>query len=225
MFKGIILVSAIILALTAWLTGCTTSVPPVSPAPPNQNILWDSANLTALIGVPGESASFCMGLSVNGAADPTATVTITGPGGSYAAIQGYTSKTNEDYFQVEFSPCAPGQVFTLTTVTAAGTASASLTMPGPVTLSADGFTVSWGNGGNTGGIEVFEPKTNQITYQSYPSVTSLSSPTTIPASAYPTTGTTYSVNIAILNSTTNILGTASGSFFGVAYPGGGQISK
>jgi hypothetical protein len=98
-------------------------------------------------------------------------------------------------------------------------------MPGPAVISADGSTVSWTLGGTTDEVQVYDESTKTYLYESYPGLQVLTSPFTIPTSAYPTTGTNYGVDVELANTTTSIPGADSASSYGLIYTQYASVSK
>jgi hypothetical protein len=98
-------------------------------------------------------------------------------------------------------------------------------MPGPAVISADGSTVSWTLGGTIDEVQVYDASTKTYPYESYPGLTVHTSPFTIPASAYPTTGTNYDIGVELANTTTSITGADSASSYGLIYTQFASVSK
>lgn len=228
MSKGKMLVLALmlILPLAAWFAGCSTHIPPLIPTPPSVSptptvdIFWDKAVLYDY----STGVSFRMSLSVNGTAYTSAAVTITSAGTNYPVVFMGTNGT-EALYQAGNLTAIPGQIYTLTTTALGCTASAALTMAGPATISADGYTVSWSNGGTSQEVQVWDETTTAFTYDSYQGGTILTSPFIIPTAAYPTTSTNYITTVELISSTTAISGADSASSYSLVYPKAAGINK
>jgi len=204
---------------TAVYTSTPTTTPHTTPilTPPSQGIFWNPCEIGGVVSPSTDAAGYFV-LSVNGAAETTAGVTLTTPNGDIPFTCVYPGTTASTYYPATgFTiPYVAGGTYTMTTTTSIGVASATLTAPGDsVTLSADGFTASWGPvEGNEDYIEIRYQSTrpSYYTFQSYLITTDLQSPYQIPTSAYPLAGN-YSVQIVPQNTTYDIAGAASGSRF------------
>lgn len=243
---------AALLGITVLQVGCRAILSnpssPLSVTP--VGIVWNSANLaeseisydaTGLQSELSTSLTASVNLLVNGTPESTAVVSLTGAGGSvtlayqgpatvlgivYASYLGlldhYQSAAN--YFSYWNGPVtyAPGQTYTLTTVTSAGTASASAAAPGPiqntVSTSPLGFNVSW-SGGNGNQIVVVDNSSAVTTYSS----SGLPSPVFIPGSDFSSAsglgglpgvlGSGDTESISVQQTASNVSGAAIGSTF------------
>lgn len=187
--------------------------PTPTPGPPPSGINWASATVQ-LQNSGGYSVS--IPLVVNGAAITNAAVTFSGPGLTvaipYYGTMIFSGTTYADYSYANSGfNLTPGALYTLTTVTSAGTASASLAVPTTPAVSPDGSTVSW-SGSNSFNEVGVEDNANSTTTFLTSQCISVNSPVDIPASAYPTTGTAYTVAILNYNFIQSITG-GTGSYW------------
>ncbi len=165
--------------------------PTQTAGPPPNGIYWYSAQIEGITvsnGVTVVNGIFAQVLlTVNGTAETTDTVNVSGPAGLSATIP-YTDNvvvngnTYAQYQALLSNTYQTGGSYSLTTVTSIGTASATLTAPGNITVAPDGSSASWSNGGmlNTVGIYSSAPAT---VYQTA-TCKSESSPFAFPLSNY-----------------------------------------
>lgn len=153
-------------------------------------------------------------MSVNGAAETTAAITLTTPSGDVPLI--YYSQYYPGYGYYGSAATfayVPGGTYTLTTITSIGTATATLVAPGGgVSVSPDGSTASWNVEGNEDYINVWGGGLAGFSYQSGKTTSDVDTPFPIPSSAYPVPGT-YRVEVVPQNATYNVTGAAPGSYF------------
>lgn len=182
---------------------------PQSPAPNPNGISWGTGQgQIQVINTVGGSCTVWLELllAVNGAADSTAGVTLAGSGFNIPLTYSGVTSGYADYgATASCANLAPGGVVTLTSVTSIGTASASMTMPGPASLAADGSQISWsGSAATLNWVGVRNNNTNTLTYSSG-FCQSPQPPFSIPVSAYPTSGN-YFVGVDRLEWNTSING-------------------
>jgi len=158
-------------------------------------------------------------LSINGAPETTAAVTLNTPGGPIGLVSSTPSST--DFLAHYFNPAGsityqPGWAYTLTVQTSVGSAAATVTAPGGLAIAPDGSSASWAYEGNYDFIYVLDSNiTVPFTYDSLKLTSDLASPATIPATAYPHPGT-YEFRLFVNNSTQDFPGAASGSVFSIS---------
>gem|GEM_PF-3373790 len=130
-------------------------------------------------------------LSVNGIAETTAGITMTGPSLTLPLASGGTTMIpcggNTGLYGPAVTAWAyqAGQVYTCQATTSGGTVTASLTAPGLITIPADGTQVSWSVDGTADWVQVTDASSH-ILWQT-PCCDALS-PVTIPTSIYPGSG-------------------------------------
>jgi len=110
--------------------------------------------------------------------------------------------------QIEYSDITPGQKVKCSITIDGKTAEEEVVMPGDVTPSSDGSSVSWKHEGNGDFIYIQEIQpdgllSRETTYMSSEEKGDLTSPAAIPASAYPKTGTAYLLTTVVRNSKYN----------------------
>ena len=188
---------------------------PTEGAPPG--IAWHRDSTLQNVRFPGgDSTSMFLYVAVDGQAAETAQVTLSGPGGGTATLQFGANETRggATYSQFFASPLGipyvAGASYTLTTVTAAGTASASFVAPGGITVAADGAQASWVHDGTAETIVVASP----ATWSSGPG--DRTSPFAIPAEAYGAGVVPYRIGVIVDATITAIAGAAAGSSFTVS---------
>ncbi len=219
-----------------WMTGCTKQLTPVVPAglPTLQPTATPTETFTAPYQTPTVSVPPAgiylvadtqnnfftyVNLAVNGAPETTATVTLTTPSGplSLPYFSGNPPSALAPYFtnagaNLPGSDYQAGGVYTLTVATSIGTVSASVTAPGgSVNFASDGSQVSWAVEGDEDYATVTRVSPYGTTYQSFATVEDVTSPLSIPSSAYPTTGTSYYLTLFAQSTLYNIPGTQAGS--------------
>jgi hypothetical protein len=187
--------------------------PTPTPGPPPNGINWASATVQ-IQNSGGYNVS--IPLVVNGIAITNAAVTFSGPGLTvpipYFGTMVFSGTTYADYSYGNGGfNLTPGAIYTLTAVTSAGTASASLAVPNTPTVSTDGSVVSWSGSNSFNEVGVEDNATSNTTFLTSQCI-SVNSPVDVPASAYPTTGTTYTVGVLNYNFTQSITG-GTGSFW------------
>ncbi len=101
----------------------------------------------------------------------------------------------------------PGQSYSISTLTAAGLASVTVTAPGNIYIAADGSSVTWTNGGTFTYISVTSGGVTYFTASGSP----LTSPQSIPASVYALPGS-YSVWVFTDVDVVTVPGILSGNF-------------
>ncbi|HJT24661.1 MAG TPA: hypothetical protein VJ873_08805 [bacterium] len=134
-------------------------------------------------------------LSVGGQAESTATVVLSGYGSPvtlpYVETLTLGSSTYARYYldgtAISYQP---GVSYTLSTQTSVGTAWASVVAPGGIRYGNTGDTVSWSSEGTKDRVYV-ENSSYSGTYDSLNSHADVDSMFTIPASAYPTSGSYF----------------------------------
>jgi len=153
-------------------------------------------------------------LSVNGVAETTAGITMTGPTQTLPLASGGTTLIpcggNTGLYGPDVTVWSyqPGQVYTYQATTSGGTVTASVTAPGIISVAADGTQVSWTVEGTADWVQVTD-MSNHILWQT-PCCDAVS-PVMIPSSAYPATGMYY-VYAQVENSAP-FSGAAAGSTF------------
>jgi hypothetical protein len=165
---------------TPTVTWTSTSIPPATPtvSVPPTGIYWGYALYQEQ---DGGTSYVQLPLSVNGSAETTAIVTFTTPNGTIS-MPFISSGSGLALYQANNVNYLPGQPYTLTSVTSIGTATATVTATGPVSFSANGQTVYFTDGGNANYADVY------FDYNSQSTIPSISSPFTIPTSAFTSTG-------------------------------------
>ncbi|HUO57147.1 MAG TPA: hypothetical protein VMV05_03125 [bacterium] len=153
-------------------------------------------------------------LTVNGAAESTCGVTVSGPGvtmpvanSGTIGLYGVTYAIYSADLPVTYQP---GGSYSLLTATSAGTAAATLTGPGGITLASDGSQASWAHEGNGDHVLVQSPLYN-TTFRT-PIGYDMLSPVAIPPSAYQDGPGTYTLLATIMNRSYSITG-GSGFFY------------
>jgi hypothetical protein len=187
--------------------------PTSTPGPPPSGINWASATVQLQ---SGGGYSVSIPLVLNGVAVTNAAVTFSGPGLTvpvpYYGTMVFSGNTYADYSYGDPAfTLTPGALYTLTTVTTSGTASAVLAVPDTPAVSSDGSTASWSGSNSFNEVAVEDTTNANITYITSQCI-SVNSPVNIPASAYPTTGTTYGVFFLNYNVTQSITG-GTGSYW------------
>lgn len=164
----------------------------------------------AQTGVINSNVRLNVNLSVNGAPETTDTVTLTTPSGSMPATFVQNAGNNSQYSGSISSAYVPGGTYTLTAVTSIGTAVSTLTAPGTMSIAANGSLATWSPEGNQDYLWIYGP--GGISYESYATTEDIDSPFSVPASAYPASGTYYVYGVA-QQTTTNVTGADAGSYF------------
>lgn len=197
---------------------------PSAPAP-SPAILWNSAYVTgsSWSGGTAWTSSFSAGvtLSVNGLAESTDTVTLAGAGGSvpltYAgpvtvsgspmALYRYAWSYAGDGVPQFTPPIAyqPGQPYSLTTVTSAGTAGVTAVAPGQVGFGAG--SVTWTYEGNNDQVAV---------YNSASTVFSTTGDANSPVSVSSPFSIFDTLSVTVQQVVTSIPGAAPGSVFTIS---------
>lgn len=216
--------SLLLLAMAGLLPSCVRNInipagpiiPTYSPTPtktatPNPDIRWKAnilqqmANGGPLLTVVG------LELQTYGATDPGATVILNGSMLSKPITLPYVHDVVESggslyaLYQTTGFTYQVGASYSLTSITSAGTASQTLTAPGNDDVNPSGTIAIW-TGGNENTVQVF----NSAPVSTYAVTGTLVSPFSIPATAYPLSGT-YDVQVISDNRTTSILN-GSGQF-------------
>ncbi|HTA76489.1 MAG TPA: hypothetical protein VK791_04970 [bacterium] len=186
---------------------------PSAPAQPASGIYWIQASIQGSTFTNGihtsQVLSFYVSLLVNGVAESTDTVIVTGPGGlnvtlPYTTVSGTSSSGGAEYQIFQAGTLVPGGTYVITTTTSAGTASATLTAPGgTINLAADGSTFGWTQGGQWNTAQVSTNVATSTTY-SYQSCSSAALTTALPSSAYPSASQEYGLNATCSNFTTSV---------------------
>ena len=173
LFQRLLMVS--LSAMVLFVGGCRGNFNiPSSPTPPSPAILWNSAYVRSSSWSAGTawSAGFSAGvtLSVDGLPESTALVTLSGAGGSVSLTYVGPVTTGGNvmaFYQYAWggggdamvfpSPVPigyqPGQNYTFTTVTSAGTASVTVQAPGGINIGTN--TVTWTYEGNNDQVLVY----------------------------------------------------------------------
>lgn len=112
--------------------------------------------------------------------------------------------------ELDYSVFTPNQKVKCSITIDGKTAEEEVTFPGDITPSTDGSSVSWKHEGDGDFIYIQEIESEEngrlssnATYESIKNSNDLSSPATIPASAYPKTGTSYLQTTVVRNSVNN----------------------
>ena len=222
---GAVTVDEIVTAVGAALNGCPAITPATTPTPtatlatatptptagiPN-GIFWDPGSVYQHVLAPGEFASVSLSLAVNKRPETTAIVTLAGPGGASDTIP-YSSTITLGGFSYAFYfsadlhvPYVAGAAYTLTSVTSIGTAAATFTAPGDITIAGDGSQVSWAYDGDSEQIAVVSPSQYDSGFSNK------TSPFTIPVDAYADGPGTYRVGATVARMIDSVDGAAAGS--------------
>lgn len=158
-------------------------------------IYWYIADLSRYNSLGSADTYAEVYLSVNGAAETTAQVVLTG--GSTPVTLPYNETLtlgNNTYARYYLDGSAiqyqPGVTYTMSTQTSVGTAWASVVAPGGIQYVSDRNTVSWASEGNKDRVYV-ENSSYSGTYDSLNTQADMDSVFSIPTSAYPTSGSYY----------------------------------
>lgn len=148
---------------TATSTCAITPIPDPSFAPPNTGI-YMSGTISGHQTYTSGSNSFIL-LTVNGLADSTAAVTLTGSDGTMAPLTYTGTQTMNSYTLASYNASNnftynDGTIYTVTVITGIGTASCSVTSPGTVTFAPDGSSVTWSTDATYEPIYVRAPDTS-----------------------------------------------------------------
>jgi hypothetical protein len=157
-------------------------------------------------------------LQVNGVAETTAGITLTGPNSlsvpvTYSGTSTVNCLTAANYVADALwsSKYGVGNSYTLTIVTSAGTVSVSATAPGgSLACNAEGSQVTWGTGGNHDYLQIFREGT--LVFEAPPDITT--NYYDVPSTAYPESGA-YKLRAVVSNYTDGIVGASSYSYFAV----------
>ncbi len=185
---------------------CVPTPQPYIGAPPN-GIYWESADID---GCQCANPSADLLLSVNGAPETTAGVTLTGSNGTTVSLSfNYLVTIGVGYVYAEYDNTVPfvftaGCTFTLSTTTTIGTASAALEAPGNFTVAPDGSTVGWGVGAEFEPIYIRWPGGNGAYNQPF-TCNHPVPPISVPSQDYAYGPGTYVISFCFSNSTTNII--------------------
>jgi len=118
-------------------------------------------------------------------------------------VNGKTIPFESQYFKrytadLDYSDIKPNQKIKCSITIDGKTAEEEVVFPGDITSSPDGSSVSWKCEGNGDFIYVQEIESEEdgttsetTSYESYPGISDLSSPASVPATAYPKTSTAY----------------------------------
>jgi hypothetical protein len=193
--------------------GAGPTATPTCDAPPSASscasgIMWGYGQLVSQSGLSSSGYAELL-LAVNCAPYSTAGVTVTGAGGVTIPLV-YTNQsialsgtTYSDYGTGGMVMWGYGQAYTLTSVTALGTAYATLVLPPPPNISVNGSTVNWAGPAQFTIIDVDNSVGNRVYTSS--ACWSATSPFSMPATAYSGPGT-YTVNGNCINFTATITG-------------------
>ncbi len=156
-------------------------------------------------------------LAVDKVAEETATVTLSGPGGSATIPFSGTSTCNGQSCASYFAASPQltlayeaGATYELTVETSIGTATAEFTAPGAIEIPSDGSQVSWLHDGDEERVTVYSPAST-VAYDT--GNADLSSPVAIPVSAYGSGPAAYRVSLEVRRTLRAITGAAPGSTF------------
>lgn len=116
--------------------------------------------------------------------------------------------------EVDYSDITPNKKIKCSITIDDKTAEEEVAMPGDVTSSSDGSSVSWKYEGNNDFIYIQEIQSDgllstETAYMSTEEKRDLSSPATIPANAYPKTGAEYLLTTIVRNSAYNVFSSLS----------------
>ncbi len=188
---------------TSVMTPFPSPIPSMTPPPG----IYITANLTDMGSNP---ENFLMMLSVNGAYDPSASVSF-GTSGSLSSLTASPHATGASYFYGS-TPYSPGSYYVISAATTIGTASVTLQAPGrPSYTGSDTFT--WSPEGNSDYATSSENKVGGIYYQTENTTGDIDSPFTFPATCYSDPGNTYTYSMTARNASFDITGAASQSYF------------
>jgi hypothetical protein len=170
----------------------------------SNGIMWDDGQLIFNNNNGSLSGTIELFLAVNCAPTASSQVTLTAPGLTVPLINYGSVGSYSDFWFGGLPNMTPGTIYTLTSVTPIGTATAAVTAAPIPAISTDGLTVSW-TSSSMFTIAYVQNLSSQTTYS--PNLCwSISSPWAIPAAtAYPASGA-YTVSASTLNYTTNIQG-------------------
>jgi hypothetical protein len=154
--------------------------------------------------------------------DTTASVTLITPGGSvpatYTANTTYSGVSVAEYVTATNSfTYTANSSYSLYAVTSLGTATATVNAPGNITIATDGSTASAGYPGNYDSAVVEEISPAAVTTYQSATGTSVGSPFTYPASAYPAPVGTGTYGVAYNAAVTDI--SVTGAAVGSAWVG------
>ncbi len=189
-------------------TATPTCVSIPTPVPPTGGIYWYQGFVASGSNYGSTGTDAEVYLLVNGVPVSTAGVTVSGTGLSPTALAyGGPSTVSGTvyawYYYQNNNLLAAGGTYTLSSATAIGTASASLSMPDYPTLASDGSGATWT------GPAMYDYGT--VLNSSYSTTYNTgfcpvpSSPLSVPASAYPSSGQ-YIFGVERINETTAITG-------------------
>jgi TolB protein len=200
---------------TATSPGATiTPPPPATPTPTEgalAGIAWHRQSILQHVRFPTESSSIFLYIAVDGQAADSAQVTLTGPEGASTPLQFSAPEQIGGVTYARFAanplgiPYVPGGSYTLTSVTSAGTASATFVAPGGITAAADGSQAAWTHDGTSEQILVVSP----AAWASEPA--DRTSPYLVPAEAYGAGPGVYRLAVIVNSTITAIDGAAAGS--------------
>lgn len=196
----------------------SASPTPTASATSTSAIDWGQASVSRVTSSGITSLSAQLYLAVNGQPVSSATVVLGGTGvsgpvtlppapGSLVTLGG---KAYQDYHQNTGWTYQPGQTYSLTSVTSAGTASATLAAPGPITIATDGLQAGWGTDTNDNFVSVQSAVTTTFSA----CCAGIHSPFAIPVTAYPAPGL-YTVQVQMLDITNTISGATASSQYSV----------
>ncbi len=213
--------SMVFLLALAWLAGCSRPVNPISPygaPPPAPATSTPTPVPTPDVHIQGLAEGYSNGVSisvavtVNGVPDNSATVDFAGTG----LNMNLPNITSFGFYMAEdfTTSLQPGQSYVLTVVSSSGTFATTIVCPGLPAIATDGSQVTWTPEGTQDRVRVQQNVSmNPTTYDSSSLSTDINSPFTIPATAYPTSGsywiTAWTANVA------GFLGADSSSQFSV----------
>ncbi len=184
---------------TSTFTGTPTSSPTITATPtPTSPIEWYNAYITR----SGTSVTGGVNLRVYTTPEAVATVSeISSAGQTYFTYAGNTSLGGNTYASYTASGFTyiPGFIYTLQTVTSAGTAWFQTTAPGEITVNSAGTTATWGWEGNGDFLNVYDNSSNLL-FTTYGSIPDLVSPYSIPSGAYTLGSGTYKVLVNCVQS-------------------------
>jgi len=179
------------LTSTATLTSTPSSTPTVTLTPTaTPYIRWNVCSINREINdwgaTPVTQVDYNLQITVNGVAETTCAVTVTGPGGAVRVPYVSSISDNANYYYSDTVSYTPGGTYVFEAYTSVGTASATFVAPGGDGFAPGGTSLTWAYPGNRQGVSVYDSSKTWI--QNY-------TPTSLPYNGYmascPSSGTYY----------------------------------
>ncbi len=221
---GILLSFLLALTLPALFTSCGSSptspkstptpVPVGSPTitPTPLAVRWSGTYIQQSVTNGTSNMTVSLNLDVNGVAQTNATVQVSGGNLATPVVIPYLSSTTisgvayATYYSTAAWAYTGGQTYVLSTTTTQGTAAVTFTAVGNISIPANGLSATWSNGGTEQSVQVYLGAT-----QEYLSSGALTSPFTIPASAYSAGAGTYTTTVTLISDALTVPGITSGT--------------